>query len=75
MASLPPIVNTSVLLATIADLTRALEAEIELSDRNAALAAKYKTEAEQAEKYAALAERYRDALENIERWVVEGFKS
>ncbi len=39
---LPPIVNTSTLLATIAELTTALHAEQKLADRNAALAAQYK---------------------------------
>lgn len=39
---LPPIVNTGVLLATIAQLTTDLEAERALADRNAALAAGYK---------------------------------
>ncbi len=38
----PPIVNTAVLLATIAELTTALKAEQKLSDKNAALAAQYK---------------------------------
>ncbi len=39
---MPPIVNTAALLATIAELTKALDAETKLADRNAALAAKYK---------------------------------
>ncbi len=42
ISKLPPIVNTGVLLATIAQLTADLESERALADRNAALAAKYK---------------------------------
>ncbi len=38
----PPIVNTTSLLATIAELTSALAAETKLADANAAAAAKYK---------------------------------
>ncbi len=42
MSHLPPIVNTSVLLAAIAQLTADLDAETKLADKNAELAAKYK---------------------------------
>ncbi len=71
ISKLPPIVNTGVLLATIAQLTQALEAETKLSDRNAELAAKYKAEADKAVEQAHLLERYRDAVENIGLWVAQ----
>ncbi len=66
--------QTAALLATIAELTHALRLETQLADRNAELAAEYKSALRLADRNAVLAAKYKDALENIQLWINEGLR-